>query len=94
MPTQTPAERVRSRASWLAANAAIATVLALGVSLPYFYVTDDVRGVLLSLPVAALALSSLGVSLVAGVAANARQRAQREAKPISNVSKSPRERGR
>jgi hypothetical protein len=94
MPTPTAADRVRTRASWLAVHAAIATVLTLAAGSAYYFVADDYTGVLLSLPLVALALLSLGVSLVAGFAENTRKRAQLEAKPISSVSKASRERGR
>ncbi|EJN57019.1 hypothetical protein [Halogranum rubrum] len=94
MTTLTAAERVRTRASWLATHAAIATVLTLAPGVVYYYVADEFVGVLLGLLLAALALASLVASLVGGFVANARRRERMEAKPIANVSKVARERGR
>lgn len=94
MLTLSAAERVRTRASWLAVHGAIATLLTLAAGSAYYFVADDLTVVLLSLPLGVLALLCLATSLVGGAVANARRRAQMEAKPIANVSKVARERGK
>jgi hypothetical protein len=94
MLTLSAAERVRTRASWLAVHTAIATILTLAGGSLYYFTADDFTGVLLTVPLAALTLASLLVSFVGGYVANARKRAQMDAKPIANVSKVARERGR
>ncbi|EJN57018.1 hypothetical protein [Halogranum rubrum] len=86
MTDLTPAERVRSRASWLAVNTASLTLLAISLGGVYAFITEDMVVVQLGAVLAVVAFASFAVSLAAGFVANSEERSEAEPRSISDVA--------